>query len=265
MRPLFLGLICSVALAGTGTAATYFQNFDGLPNGTTNFGAGSTVQANPAGTPIAGVQNNQLRLADAATGGSQAAWTIPALANASMGWTATFNFTMSDTAGGNQPADGFTFSWGNLALGSIGQGEEGWGASNELAAMVDLWQNNNPDMPDVGIASTVNTTRTLVADQDGNVLADGATANGVATIVYSPANGVSFSTTGLSNNAAFANVAVPGFVASDAYNFGIAARTGGATHTLLIDNMNITTVPEPTGVALAALGGLGLLLRRRKA
>jgi len=265
MQQSFLGLICGLALAGTAAAATYNQNFT-FPDGTTNFGDGSTAQANAAGAPITGVLGNQLRLADAATGSSQAAYTIPALANARLGWTATFNFSISDIAGGNQPADGFSFNWGSLTLGTVGDGEEGWGAGvpNLVSGMVDLWQNGNAgDPPDVGLASTVSGTRTLVADQDGMVLADGATESGVATITYHPTNGMSFTTTGLLNNANFTNVAVPGFVPSDAYTFGIAARTGGATHTLLIDNMSITTVPEPTGVALLGLGGVGLLLRRR--
>lgn len=152
-------------------------------------------------------------------------------------------------------------------MATIGGGEEGWGSgvTNYVAAMVDLWQNGNADSPDVGLASTVNSVNTIVADQDGTVLNDGQTTSGVATFSYSPTNGLSFSTTGLNNNAAFTNVAVPGFVPSDAYTFGIVARTGGATHTLLIDNLTITSVvPEPCGLGLLGVGGLGLLLRRRR-
>ena len=265
MRQSSLNLICSLALVGSAAAATYTQNFT-FPDGTTTYGDGSTAQGNAAAVPIVGVQGNQLRLADANTGGTLGAYTIPALANASRGWTATFNFSISDIAGGNQPADGFSFNWGNIPLGTVGAGEEGWasGVPNYVAAMVDLWQNGNPDSPDVGISDSVSGVATIVADQDGTVLNDGQTENGVATITYSPTNGVSFSTTGLLNNAAFANVGVPGFVPDDAYTFGIVARTGGATHTLLIDNLTITSVPEPCGVVLAGLGGLGLLLRRRR-
>jgi hypothetical protein len=262
-------LLASVVAAFTTTAsaAVYTNDFN-FADGTTNFGDGSTSQSSIAGQGI--VQGGQLRLTTANITSINSSITIPAMANSSLGWTATFSYTMSDAAGGLQPADGWSFNYGNIPLGGLSAGgpEEGWAPGtgvDYVTACVDTWQNGNPDSPDVTIGTNLGSINTVLADQDGTILNDGQAISGTVSITYNPATGLSFVTTGQNNNAAFANIALPGFIASDAFTFGLAARTGGATQDFLIDNLVITTVPEAGSSLLAALAGLGLLtIRRRK-
>ena len=76
---------------------------------------------------------------------------------------------------------------------------------------------------------------------------------------------VSFVTTGLETDANFVDIGLPATVAGDdAFNFGFSARVGGANQDLFIDNLVITTIPEPSGLALLGLGALGFFLRRRR-
>ncbi|MFP6866007.1 MAG: PEP-CTERM sorting domain-containing protein, partial [Roseibacillus sp.] len=76
---------------------------------------------------------------------------------------------------------------------------------------------------------------------------------------------LSFVTTGLNTNANFVNVALPaGVGGNDAWNFGFSGRVGGANQDVFIDNLVITTVPEPSALALLGLGAFGFFLRRRR-
>ena len=68
------------------------------------------------------------------------------------------------------------------------------------------------------------------------------------TMSWNPTDGASFTTTGLTTNADFSNVATGDFVASDDHTFNISARVGGANQTLIIDNVVITTVPSGYGL-----------------
>ena len=88
---------------------------------------------------------------------------------------------------------------------------------------------------------------------------------GSMTASYNAATGtVTFTTTGLETAANFVNVGLPAAVGGDdAFNFGFSARVGGANMDLFIDNLVITTIPEPSGLALLGLGALGFFLRRR--
>ena len=81
------------------------------------------------------------------------------------------------------------------------------------------------------------------------------------SITWTPTD-TSFSSTGLNTNAAFSNLAHT-FAGDDSYGWVFSSRTGGATQELTIDNLVITTVPEPSSLALLSLGGL-LLNRRRR-
>ena len=75
---------------------------------------------------------------------------------------------------------------------------------------------------------------------------------------------VSFATTGLNTNADFVNIALGGATGNDAWNFGFSGRVGGANQDVFIDNLVITTIPEPSGLALLSLSAFGFLLRRRR-
>ena len=49
-----------------------------------------------------------------------------------------------------------------------------------------------------------------------------------------------------------------------AFGTGTAGADNGDNNFATVDNVNLTAVPEPTSTALLGLGGLALILRRRK-
>lgn len=272
MNKLVQSLSALAALGSAATAATYTQNFDAFVDGSTVLGDGSTLGSSVNDVPgtIASVQSSALRLTNSIDGGQRASFRIPALAGSSAGWTATFTLTMTDAVGGNPPADGFTFNWGSIpaltasdfTAAGHGSAELGQGTGNEISAQVDTWQNGGvgPGSPGVGILQ--NGANVVNGRTDGIVLPTDGSVSGSVSITWTPAN-MSFSTTGLGTNANFVNVPHT-FTGDDNFSWVFSARTGGATQDLIIDDLVITTIPEPTGAALLGLASLGMLLRRRR-
>jgi hypothetical protein len=246
-------LAASLGFGVTSHAAVYSQNFAGLANGTTTFADGS-VLTQSATPPGGSVQNEALELTHTTSFGVQNSWNIPALANSALGFTVSFQVTLTDTAGGNPPADGFSFNYGAFAS-SANYGEEGVGTG--LSWIVDTWDNGTLDR---GIRSKINGVNDFVLN---NIpLVDGQTLTSQVLLSWNPTNGMSLSIDGAP---IFANRPTPGFTGDNANLFGFGARTGNASETVALDNIVITTVPESSSVLLAAMAGLGLLsVRRRK-
>ncbi|MFP6876421.1 MAG: CotH kinase family protein, partial [Roseibacillus sp.] len=226
-------------------------------NGTTNLGDGTTIASSNG---VASVQTGALRLTSAATTNTRSSFRIPALADSAEGWIATFEFLLSDNPGGNPPADGFSFNYGAIPAFNAGQGnpaaadahgnaEEGWNPSvNHLSFEVDSWRNFDNEQ---GFNMAVNGTD--IAFENQGILNDGQSISGQMEVSWNPASGASMSVDlGFGLAPVFTNVATPGFVGSNAYSFAFSARTGGATETLTIDNLEITSstptlviLPEP--------------------
>ena len=250
----------TVGLLSSASAATYFQDFNGFTDGDTTVGDGSQFNGN------ASVQGGQLELTQDGGAGGFSSFNVPALAGSSNGWTATFDYTITDSPGANEPADGFSFNYGGFDASVLGSAEEGMageaGVTENLSFEIDTWMNLDAEQG-VNIAEKVGGVDTPLGFTNGSILSDGTTVSGVATMSWDPVNGASFNTTGLLTNAAFANVATT-FGADDAHLFGLSGRVGGANQTVLIDNLSITTIPEPSGTALLGLSCLGFLLRRRR-
>jgi hypothetical protein len=242
-------------------ASLYFQNFN-MPAGTSSFGDGSALTAgsDPANL-AASVQNSglpgatpALQLTSVNGPSTTNSFNIPALTDSSMGFSASFDVTLIDTAGGNLPADGFSFNYGSFNSGS-NYGEEGAGTG--ISWIVDTWDNG---VGDQGYRSKINGTNDFV--QNLVPLADGQTLTTFVNLSWDAANGMSFY---IGGNPVFVNRPTLGFVPSDGDLFGIGARTGGATESVYIDNLLISTVPEPSSTLLAGAAGMAVLcVRRRK-
>lgn len=150
-------LILSAAAIGTAPAASYFQDFS-FADGTTDLADGTTIGSTNG---VNQVQGNALRMTETATTNTRSSFRIPALPNSSLGWTATFDLTMTDAAGGNPPADGFTFNYGNIpALSTNDAANTGHGAAeagmggNVISFQIDTWRNGDANSPGVGILQT---------------------------------------------------------------------------------------------------------------
>ncbi len=231
-------------------AGQYVQDFDGFPVG---YGGmllfdGSDIQSTDG---IAGVQADALRLTQDTFGGTRSSFRIPAIEGSSTGWTATFDLTLEDAVGNGAPADGFSFNYGaipafnpmnaNVANADAhGQAEEGWGGIEHISFEIDTWEVGTDEVG-YNIAGNVGGVQSNpdFAFMNTDVIADGESIVSPVTFSWSPESGASFLIETIGD--IFTNVAIPGFVGDDSYVFAFGARTGGATQTVLIDNLVITT------------------------
>ena len=219
----------------------YCQDFDGYPDGTTDLGDGSIIAGQAAS-----IQDGQLRLTIDGQGLGFSSFSVPALGGSSKGWTTTFDVTIIDGPGAGEPADGFSFNYGNAPLGTLGAAEEGMppsDASENLSFEADSWMNFDTEqgVNISGVAGGVNIGE--LAFTNGPILSDGATVTGTVEITWDPVIGVSFITTGFDTNADFIDIDPGAFVAEDSHTFIISTRVGGSNETLLIDNLCILTGP----------------------
>ena len=83
----------------------YAQNFDGFEDGTTDLGDGTVITGQAAR-----VLGERLQLTRDGEGLGFSSFSIPGLAGTNKGFTATFDYELFDSAGNNNPADGFSFN-----------------------------------------------------------------------------------------------------------------------------------------------------------
>jgi len=237
---ILLGQDPTVANIPTSPSNTsYKSNFGAYADGTTDLQDGTTITG-----AAARIQGGQLMLTEDLRGLGFSSFTVPPLKGSSNGWTATFDLTITDSLGGNVPADGLSLNYGNAAEGELGSAEEGMGAigsvTENLSFEIDTWMNFDPEQG-VNIAEKVGGIDSDLAFTNGPILDDGTSVGGAVTISWNPVDGASFTTTGLLTNADFSNVATS-FVPDDNHTFIFSARVGGANQTVLIDNLCISTV-----------------------
>ncbi|HIL54994.1 MAG TPA: hypothetical protein EYG40_08150, partial [Verrucomicrobia bacterium] len=131
-NPILQGIVIT-----TTGPAVYSQNFDGFDDGTTDLGDGSVI-AGQAAT----VQGDRLQLTIDGQGLGFSSFSVPGLPGTQLGFTATFDYELYDSAGANDPADGFSFNFGSAALGELGAAEEGMAGKTDenLSFEVDTWR-----------------------------------------------------------------------------------------------------------------------------
>ena len=231
-------LVCSAS------AATYEQDFDSYPDGTTDLGDGTVITGDAAA-----VRGGRLQLTIDGQALGSSSFNIPALPGSSQGWTASWDYEMFDSPGNNPPADGFSFNYGNFNLNEPGAAEEGMtnraGVTSNLSFEVDTWMNGDAEQG-VNISGVLEGQDPGdLAFTNGIILNDGQRVTGSMTASYNADAGtVTFTTTGLETDANFLDVALPAGVTGEDqlnWNFGFSARVGGANQDLFIDNLVITT------------------------
>ena len=167
----------SLLNGGLAVAATYEQDFDAFADGTTDLGDGTVITG-----PAVSVQGGRLQLTIDNQGLGFSSFHIPPLADSSQGWTATWDYEMFDSVGANDPADGFSFNYGDFQLNERGQAEEGMatrpGVNNNLSFEVDTWMNFDTEqgVNISGVAGGVGMGE--LAFTNGPILNDGATVRG---------------------------------------------------------------------------------------
>jgi hypothetical protein len=205
-------------------AAEYTQSFE-FSDGTLDLGDGSIIFSS---NNVAEVVGGRLQLTRDDTGDSSANFKTPSLgADATQNWIVDFDFELFDAEGGNPPADGFSFNYGPIATDATGS-EEGFGVG--LSVEFDTWDNGTGED---GYNVAVNGVDVPNGFNNTNVTVDGTTQH--ATIVwYSGAASLK-----IGDEIIFAGIPTPGFSPSASDIFAFAARTGGATEDLFIDNLSI--------------------------
>jgi hypothetical protein len=253
---LVLSISCLVNFANAGLL-TYDFN---AANGTTAFAGGAVLTSNSAAD--AQVVGNRLRLTNG-TNNNNSAFHLTPLAGSANGFNVSFDFEITAPANQN-PADGFSFSYGSLPFGTLSNiPEEGWfGFTPVISWEIDTFSNGSPE---VGPAIAVNGTDIAGGFINGDILNAGDTIFGQINIKLDAAGLTDFTSTGAITNANFNGLA-SGFSLDNNYSFAIAARTGGSTQTVFIDNLRVETinVTEPSTLAIFALSILGLASRRFK-
>ena len=140
--------------AGLAVAALLLSSSCGLRAGTFNdsFAYGDT-QTSPlpsgatfgSSNAVARILGGRFRLTANGTGGSAASLRLPVLDPGFeiSEFTMDFDLRLFETAGGSNPADGFSINFGAVptTASDYGPGEEGWGLSNGLVIAFDTWDN----------------------------------------------------------------------------------------------------------------------------
>ena len=177
-------------------AATYEQDFNSYPNGTTDLRDGTVIIGSSAS-----VQNGRLQLTRDRGISGFASFSIPALEGSSLGFRASFDIELNDSINFNPPADGFSFNYGNAPMGDRGAAEEGMrtrpAVTENLSFEVDTWMNGDPEQG-VNISGLSNGLDVgQLAFTNGIILNDGQRVSGAIEVEWDPASGASFRTTGL--------------------------------------------------------------------
>lgn len=235
-----LVVFCILLMPGLVPAATYEQDFNSYPNGTTDLRDGTVIVGSSAS-----VQNGRLQLTRDRGISGFASFSIPALEGSSLGFRASFDIELNDSINFNPPADGFSFNYGNAPMGDRGAAEEGMrtrpAVTENLSFEVDTWMNGDPEQG-VNISGLSNGLDVgQLAFTNGIILNDGQRVTGAIEVEWDPASGASFRTTGLQTNAEFSAIDTVEFTGDDSFTFIISARVGGANQDLFIDNLIIDT------------------------
>lgn len=236
-------------------SSVYLQDFT-ADDGTTDLGDGSTLTSTPA---VIEVEANALVMTRDGTASTLSGYVLPALPDLSGGFVASFDFALS--GGGDRPADGFSFNFGDLGENATGNGEEGFtGATNDLRVEFDTWDNDATEPEGFnGIGFDVETG------------ADNLARCRIPLDSMAWTNNAAFRFTGefrpvwikwqdglldlvIDGVPIFTGVDTGAWVPNG--NIGFTARTGGATETLILDNVEIASTGEVATIASVSEFGL---------
>jgi hypothetical protein len=239
MLVLCLGLTLFGTLGTHG--AQFLQSFDSgmVVNGTANAvlsdGArvdGSAVVAN--GTLVlttkAMVQTGRLF--------------VPALANSSLGWTASFSLQLNGTS---QPGDGVGLVWGNteafaFAAPIVVQGSMGGNIGNKpanrfLAWIIDTYGLLMTDSPGFFVVNSTG-VRTAAASFKVTTLPASRSVSATVFAAWNPQRGATLRTTGFSTNVNFSDIPMV-HTGNDTHSWMFVGETGELFEFAAIDNIVI--------------------------
>jgi hypothetical protein len=260
---LFLACGCSsLAFAGT-----YIQNFNSFSSGY-NFNDGSIVRTgNNEGTTVGSWTGNPgFRLTQDNIQNQNASYFLPNLqtTHTMSGFSASFDLLFkSDIV----PADAFSFNVGTFKTTASSFGNDqgmydatGVKTGSMLSVVWDTYNNGGSDPNSIELllngVRLANNTSTIpyVPNTFSSLNYRNVTINWANNLVNVTYGGTTV----------FSNISTGSFAPVMGDTFAFNANTGGSTQDAFLDNINITTIPEPSALVLLGLGSVSLLRRRRK-
>jgi hypothetical protein len=224
----------------------YENNFDAYANDETDLRDGSVLSSNQGSTKIV---DQALQLTEDGVGSESASYKLPVIADLADGFVFEADLLL---AAEGQPADGFSFNYGEIDDGATA-GEEGH--SSGLAVEFDTW-NNGGEGAATGIGIDVSLDGNDVEIQrleDGEDIKDSRFYNfdgefHPISITYQPGVGV---TVVVDGETIYDKLALDDFQATPAMRIAFGARTGGATETIQFDNVIVSALPSSGNSSLA--------------
>lgn len=262
-------LVCG--LVQSSLAGSYVQNFNSIANGSSNIGDGSVIRTNNAGVTnvFQGSNWKALRLTQDTTNFTYSNFFLPNLepTHTMSSFSATFDLLIKNNEG--TPADTLTFNVGtmkttNTYFGTSDSGmydSSGTNTGPVLSIVWDTYDNgNDPNSIQVFLNGT-SLANSTTAGKTPYVSSNLDLAGFRSVSIQWTNNKLSVSYGGQS---IFSNLSTGSFKPALGDTFAFAASTGGANQDVFLDNINITTVPEPSSLLLLGLGTTCWIRRRKR-
>lgn len=253
------------------SGGSYVQNFDSFSSGASSFSDGSVIRTNNTGVTnvFQGSNWKALRLTQDTTTNTGANYFLPNLepTHTMSSFSATFDLLIKNNNG--TPADAVSFNVGSIKSTSSVFGTHDGGMYDStgtktgpmLSIVWDTYDNgNDPNSIQVflnGISIANSTASGKTPQVAGNLDLSGFRStsiqwsNNLLTMTYG-------------GQVIFSNLSTGSFKPALGDTFAFAASTGASDQDVFLDNINITTVPEPSSFALLGLGTACLVRRRRR-
>lgn len=285
MKKSILSSLLGLGLASSAFAAgTYTENFDNYAGGATSgFTNGAILLRNGDGV----VYHNSpwwkaLKLVTDNAPGANSTFVISGVEKSGQPInviSANFGLYFKNSGGLNAAniADRFSFNFGNVSTTDINPHENGtWtGSGNLLSVVWDFYDNDTTD----GAGDSNNNDRIgIEIYKNGTLLANSFRAIN-PTWVYDSLGTGAFDAVNISwsKDTGKLDMSIAGTSVYSSFDlggfnpglsdtrFGFSAATGAESMDVFVDNISISTVPEPSAASLLVLGIGGLMaLRRRK-
>jgi hypothetical protein len=262
---LFTCCCSSLAFAGT-----YIQNFDSIAtgqvaNGSTRFNDGSVVRTNNAYTEVGDwTTSRSFRMTADNEQSVSTSYFLPNLepTHTTSSFSASFDLKFKSQ---NVAADAFAFNFGTIKTTDSSTWANkgiydaaGVKTGPMLSVVWDTYSGDGARSIDVYLNGARIGTNTTTLPIVPNLWTPGDFKN--VTINWAD-NELDVS---YNSQSVFSNLSTGSFAPAMGDTFAFNAVTGGSTQDVFVDNINITTIPEPSALALLGLGSVSLLRRRRK-